>query len=103
VRDVAAAYLAAWQRGTSGEAYNVCSGVGRTVRSIVETLIVLVGVDVRIEVAPERLRRSAVPALTGSAEALQAATGWRPRIAWRDTLAAVVEEARSAVAGRERD
>jgi GDP-4-dehydro-6-deoxy-D-mannose reductase len=93
VRDVVAGYVAAWERGERGAAYNVCSGVGRTVRSIVETLIEIVGVDVRIEVAPERLRRAAVPALVGSADALRAATGWRPRIAWRDTLAAVVEDA----------
>ena len=96
VRDVVAAYAAVWERGVRGEAYNVCSGVGRSVRSVLETLIELVGVDVRIDVVPERRRRVLVPALVGSADQLTAATAWQPRIAWRDTLAAVVEDARRA-------
>jgi GDP-4-dehydro-6-deoxy-D-mannose reductase len=92
VRDVAAAYLAAWQRGTSGEAYNVCSGVGISLRSIVEMLSELVGVRAEIKVASERLRRTSVPVLIGSAEKLAGATGWTPRHALRDTLRAVVDD-----------
>lgn len=92
VRDVAAAYLAAWERGESGEAYNVCSGVGRSVRSVLETLCEIVGVHVRTEVASERLRHASVPALVGSTEKLRDATGWVPRYAWRETLATVVAD-----------
>ena len=47
VRDVVRAYALAWQRGTAGEAYNVCSGVPRTTRDILDTLIRLSGVDAR--------------------------------------------------------
>jgi GDP-4-dehydro-6-deoxy-D-mannose reductase len=94
VRDVVAAYVAVWERGTSGAAYNVCSGVGRTIASIVETLSELVGVQVRTEPAAERRRRVSPAALVGSADALRAATGWSPRIAWRDTLSDVVADAR---------
>ncbi len=90
VRDVAAAYLAAWERGASGDVYNVCSGVGRSVRSILETLSETVGVEVHSKVAAERLRRTSIPVLVGSADKLRAATGWSPRYAWPDTLAAVV-------------
>jgi GDP-4-dehydro-6-deoxy-D-mannose reductase len=100
VRDVVAAYVAVWERGARGSAYNVCSGVGRSVRSVLETLIELVGVDVRIEVTPARMRGATVPALVGSADALRAATGWEPRIAWAETLAAVVEDARRNAARR---
>jgi GDP-4-dehydro-6-deoxy-D-mannose reductase len=90
VRDVVAAYVAAWERGIHGEAYNICSGVGRSVRSVLETLSDIVGVTVRTSVTDERKRRAEVPVVIGSAEKLQAATGWRPHYAWRDTLAAVV-------------
>ena len=92
VRDVATAYLATWERGASGDAYNVCSGVGRSVRSMLETLSEIVGVQVRTEVATERLRRASISILIGSADKLRAATGWNPRYAWRDTLAAVVDD-----------
>ena len=92
VRDVVAAYAAVWERGTAGEAYNVCSGVGRSVRSVLDALREIVGVEVRIEVAPERRRRVSVPTLIGSADKLRAATGWTPRHAWHDTLVAVVND-----------
>jgi len=92
VRDVVAAYVAAWERGGSGEVYNVCSGTGRSVRSVLETLSEIVGVEVRTEVMGERLRHASTPALVGCAEKLRAATGWAPRYAWRDTLTAVVDD-----------
>jgi GDP-4-dehydro-6-deoxy-D-mannose reductase len=92
VRDVVAAYVAVCERGVSGEAYNVCSGVGRSVRSVLDTLSEIVGVEVRAEVAKERLRQVSVPVLVGSAEKLHAATGWEPRHDWRDTLTAVVND-----------
>ena len=92
VRDVVAAYAALCARGASGEAYNVCSGVGRSVRSVLETLSEIVGVSVRTEVAGERLRQVSVPVLVGSAEKLHAATGWKPRCDWRETLEGVVSD-----------
>jgi GDP-4-dehydro-6-deoxy-D-mannose reductase len=90
VRDVAAAYVAACERGAGGEAYNICSGVGRSVRSVLDTLSEIVGVEVRAEVAEQRLRPESVPVLIGSADKLRAATGWAPRYDWRQTLTDVV-------------
>jgi len=92
VRDVVAAYLAAWQRGVSGEAYNVCSGVGHSVRSLLETLSDIVGVRVETSVVGDRLRRASVPVLIGSAEKLRDTTGWTPRYTLRETLTAVVDD-----------
>jgi GDP-4-dehydro-6-deoxy-D-mannose reductase len=92
VRDVVAAYVAACERGASGEAYNVCSGVGRSVRSVLDTLSEIVGVKVRTEVADQRLRPSSVPVLIGDADKLRAATGWALRHDWRQTLADVVAD-----------
>lgn len=93
VRDVAAAYLAAAQGGVSGEAYNVCSGVGRSVRSVLEALSAIVGVEVRTQVSDERLRPASVPVIIGCADKLRAATGWQPRIEWQQTLTDVVADA----------
>ena len=92
VRDVVAAYAAAWEHGATGEAYNVCSGTGRSVRSVLDELREIVGVEVRVEVAPERQRRVSVPTLIGSADKLRAATGWTPRHTWHDTLVEVVND-----------
>ena len=86
VRDIVCAYALARERGTAGEAYNVCSGVPRTAREILDTLIRLSGVDVRVVVRPARQRRVDVPVLVGSAAKLHAATGWSPMISWEQTL-----------------
>ncbi len=96
VRDVVAAYAAAWRKAEPGEAYNVCSGVGRSVREMLAALIELIGLDVGIDVDPNRLRRTDVPVIVGSAEKLRRETGWRPRIEWRQTLADLLADRRRA-------
>ncbi|MEO8605249.1 MAG: GDP-mannose 4,6-dehydratase [bacterium] len=93
VRDVVDAYIAIAEHGASGAVYNVCSGVGRSIRSILDDLIAVVGVPVEVVVAADRLRPSEVPVLIGSAAALHAATGWTPHIPWEQTLADLVAAA----------
>jgi GDP-4-dehydro-6-deoxy-D-mannose reductase len=89
VRDVVAAYAAALDRGRGGEAYNICSGVGRSVRELLAVLIELSGCEVEVAVARERTRAVDVPVVIGSFERLRRDTGWSPRIEWRRTLAGV--------------
>src|SRR5437867_7118859 len=49
VADVVRAYFALLEHGSSGEIYNVCSGKDRSIRSILERLAELAGIDVSIE------------------------------------------------------
>ena len=98
VRDIVRAYALARERGTAGEAYNVCSGVSRTAREILDTLIRLSGVDVRIVVRPERQRRVDVPLLVGSPAKLSEATGWSPLIDWEQTLRDLLDDWRQRLA-----
>jgi GDP-4-dehydro-6-deoxy-D-mannose reductase len=86
VRDVVRAYWALVERGTSGEAYNVCSGRGIRIRELLERLVARTAVAVEVRVAPERLRPADVPALVGNPGKLAQATGWAPRIALDQTL-----------------
>lgn len=97
VRDVVRAYVLAWERGVAGEAYNVCSGVPRTTREILESLIRLSGVDARVVVRPERQRRVDIPLLVGSAAKLHAATGWSPAISWDATLRDLLDDWRKRI------
>jgi GDP-4-dehydro-6-deoxy-D-mannose reductase len=92
VRDVVRAYVAAFERGASGEAYNVCSGRGRTPRHILERLIQLSGTQVEVVMAPARQRPVDVPVLIGSAAKLREATGWAPVIDWDRTLRDLLED-----------
>ncbi|HET8655032.1 MAG TPA: GDP-mannose 4,6-dehydratase [Longimicrobiaceae bacterium] len=85
VRDVVRAYIDLVERGTSGEVYNVCSGVARSLAELVKLLVELSGTGARVEVDPERVRPVDVPLLVGSAERLQS-LGWRPSIPLEQTL-----------------
>jgi GDP-4-dehydro-6-deoxy-D-mannose reductase len=80
VRDVVRAYVALVKAGRPGTVYNVASGIGHSVRSIIEVLIATAGVQVRMETDPARLRPVDNPILVGDASRLREATGWTPRI-----------------------
>jgi GDP-4-dehydro-6-deoxy-D-mannose reductase len=98
VRDVARGYVAALERGRTGEVYNLCSGRPRSIRSILEELFAIAGVRPEIRVAPERVRPHEVPAYWGSPAKAEAELGWRPEIPWAQTVADLYRDARSRVA-----
>lgn len=85
-RDVIAAYRLLMEHGASGEAYNVCSGTGRSIREIAEGLIALSGHDIELVVDDDLVRPVEVPQLVGSPAKLAAATGWAPAIPFQQTL-----------------
>jgi GDP-4-dehydro-6-deoxy-D-mannose reductase len=78
VRDVVRAYALLMDRGVSGRVYNVCSGVGRSIRSVLDALVVCSSVNVTVELDPEKLRPSDTPVLIGNPSRLMTATGWSP-------------------------
>lgn len=98
VRDVARAYVAALTAGRPGQVYNVCSGVGRSVQSLLDGLLALSRVQ-PIEVRPvaERMQPADVPAQVGSYARLAADAGWRPRIPWEQSLQDLLDYWRAAV------
>jgi GDP-4-dehydro-6-deoxy-D-mannose reductase len=85
VRDVVRAYMLAADR--PGQVYNVCSGTGRSVQSLLDDLLALSTVP-SIEVRPvaERMQPADVPAQVGSCARLAADAGWQPLIPWQQTL-----------------
>lgn len=91
VRDVCDAYLALLENGARGETYNVCSGNSYRLRDLLDRLRDLAGVEVRIEVDPDRLRPADTPELRGDPAKIAAHTGWKPRIAIDDTLRSLLE------------
>ena len=78
VRDVVRAYVAA--ADLEPGAWNVASGVGVSVRELIELVRSVAGVPIRHEIDAERVRAHDVPEVRGSAERLRAATGWAPQI-----------------------
>lgn len=86
VSDVLHAYELLLARGSNGEIYNVCSGVERSVRSLVERLLELSGVTAEIANDPARFRPADQPRVCGSHEKLSQHTGWQPAVPMDQTL-----------------
>lgn len=81
VQDVVSAYLALLERGVPGQAYNVASGEGISLRELFSRLAAEVGVTAVPAVAPDLVRTADILHLVGDATKLRAATGWQPTIA----------------------
>ena len=86
VRDVVRAYRMLVDKGASGEAYNVCSGVDVSVEQLARKLLELAKVDLTIEVDPSLQRAVDVPVLVGDNTKLRVATGWSQDHTLEDTL-----------------
>jgi GDP-4-dehydro-6-deoxy-D-mannose reductase len=91
VRDVAAAYAALLEKGKPGEAYNVASGKGVSLRDLFARLARVVGVDAIPETDPAFVRPSDLPYLVGDSAKLRSATGWQPKFSLDETLRDLVD------------
>ncbi|MEM7413311.1 MAG: GDP-mannose 4,6-dehydratase [Myxococcota bacterium] len=96
VDDVIEAYLRLLDRDVPPGAYNIASGQGRRIGDLLDDLIALAETEATIEVDPERFRPT--DDSVGDASKLRAATGWEPKIPWRDTLSRVLESVASTEA-----
>jgi GDP-4-dehydro-6-deoxy-D-mannose reductase len=97
VRDVVAAYRTLLDGGEPGTVYNVCSGSTLTIRDGLEILLGFSSAPVRVEPDPARQRPVDIPVLVGDPSRLREATGWTPRVEFRDTLGDLLEAARRHV------
>lgn len=100
VRDVVRGYADALERGRRGEIYNLCSGHAITIRSILDDLCALAGIQPEVRVLAERHRPAEVPSYWGSGARASAILRWVPNIPWRLTLADLLDWCRSAEAMR---
>ena len=77
VRDAVAAYLLLINCGVSGEVYNICSGVGRTLDEVLGIVARIVGVEVEACVDPQRIRPADNKVIVGANEKMRQ-LGWCP-------------------------
>ncbi|HVQ16189.1 MAG TPA: GDP-mannose 4,6-dehydratase [Vicinamibacterales bacterium] len=97
VRDVVRAYVSLAALGRSGEIYNVGSGVGRSIQSLLDALTARARAEVRVEVDPERLRPSETSALVADTARLRDRTGWTPQISFESMLDSLLDYWRADV------
>ena len=87
VRAVAQAYLHLLTAEVPEGVTNLCSGVGRSLRWVLDQLTELSGHSLEIRVNPEFVRASEVHRLIGSASRMEGALGTLPHRDFRETLA----------------
>lgn len=98
VGDVARGYRDALERGTVGEAYNLCSSRSVPIRDLVDQLVDLSPVEITIRRDEARLRPVDVPEFLGTAEKAKRHFGWEPTVPLRESLRSALEEWRAAAA-----
>lgn len=105
VRDIVRAYVLAAEHCKPGEVYNVCSGIGVSIRDMYNTLLSLsTKKDIELVADPGGPRPTDGGIIIGDNTRFVAATGWQPQISflhqtlpdilewWRDQLATHVHE-----------
>ena len=80
------AYLSLMSTGVAGQAYNVCSGVGTSVRDLAALVLARMGKQADIRRTSTLSRPVDVPTLVGSNAKLHRATGWTPRLTRDDII-----------------
>lgn len=100
VRDVVRAYWDIACNGKSGEAYNVATGEGHSLREVLEKLIELSPVDrISIMEDPSKIRPADPRFLVGDNEKLRNLSGWTPEYSLDTTLQDVLDFWRRHVRG----
>lgn len=96
VDDAISGFVVALEQGPAGAVFNLASGEGTRLADVLARMIALAGLEVAIEVDPERLRPAEAPRLEGSAAQLEA-LGWLRRHTLDEALAALLAEARDRI------
>ena len=86
MRDVVRGCSLILDEGINGGVYNLCSGVERSIRSLLVEMINLVDLDVQIFQDSSRLRPAERKRACGNAALLNRDTGWMPEICMTQSL-----------------
>lgn len=97
VQDVVRAYLALIEHGHPGEAYNVGSGIARSIADVLALCLELADVPITTRVDPTRLRPADVPLLVADTARVRDHTGWQPIIDFRAALQETLDYWRARV------
>jgi len=95
VRDVVRAYAGLLEHGHAGQTYVVGSGIERSLRSILQDLCRIAGIDPPIVQDPARMRASEQTRMCADPTRLRTHTGWEPAVPFDVTLTDILTDARN--------
>ena len=96
--DSAPAVVAVLERGVSGEAYNIGSGIATSMRSLLQAAIDLSSISINASLDAALYRVYDEKALLADVAKLRAATGWRPSFRPRRTVLRILNYWRQTIA-----
>ncbi len=95
VRDIARGYRLGLQKGRSGEAYNLGSGRGASVRELFDLVSREAGVEVELRSETSRTRTRDIPYLVADVSKARRELGWEPEISLDQTVRDMLNDVRS--------
>jgi GDP-4-dehydro-6-deoxy-D-mannose reductase len=90
VRDVVRAYDGLLKKGKKGEIYNICMGVGHSLKELIQQMISILDMEVLTEVDKRLIRPNDNKVIIGSNEKIKRDIGWAPKIPLRQSLEDVI-------------
>lgn len=91
VRDVVRAYDGLLKNGRRGEIYNICRGVGYSLRELVQQMASILGMEVLTVTDEKLVRPNDNKIIIGSNEKIKRDIGWAPEIPLRRSLEDVID------------
>ena len=91
VRDVVAAYYGLFEKGKKGEAYNVCSGKGVTLETVIEMMASLLNIKINIIKNPSLIRPTDNKIVIGSNQKIISELGWNPQFSLEQSLRDILD------------
>ena len=86
VRDMVRAYWKALEYGLPGQVYNIGTGVGYSMRDVLEILTSMSALNITVAFDSERMRPSDVPRLVCDSGKFYRCTKWKPKYKLEETL-----------------
>lgn len=97
VRDIIRAYLLLLEKGKPGEIYNIGSGVGYTIKEVLDKLIAKLTSKINIIEDKSLFRKSEIPTLIANNKKFVDLTGWKPTFTLDKSLTDILNYWRSII------
>lgn len=90
VRDVVRAYYLLFEKGKKGNVYNICSGIGTSLSDVINSIGLILNINVIQKVDSSRIRPNDIKKVVGSFKKLNSDTGWSPQYKLADSLKDII-------------
>lgn len=95
VRDVVVAYIGLLEKGETGEIYNVCSGIGYSLKQIIDILGILLEIKIITIENQKYIRPNDNYVIIGSRNKISSDIGWEPKYSIKQTLIDMISSSMS--------